>query len=211
MPLRIVRRKSTGALTISGSVGGIRVQRRAASDDPKLAAEEAATLEVEILRGQWHGERRGGRTFAEAALSYLAAAERSESTKARVRRLVVAIGKDVKLRDVDQDMVVRLRSSMLRPSASPSTVERGIIVPLRAILRHAHRRGWCDLPAFEIPRRAEGRTRYLLPAEAERLIANAAPHLKPLILFLLTTGSRMSEAIELNWPDVDLIGARVIF
>ena len=51
MPLRIVRRKSTAALTISGSVGGIRVQRRAASDDPKLAAEEAATLEVEILRG----------------------------------------------------------------------------------------------------------------------------------------------------------------
>jgi hypothetical protein len=50
MPLTVVRRKSTGALTISGIVAGRRVQRRAQSDDPKLAREEAAALEAEILR-----------------------------------------------------------------------------------------------------------------------------------------------------------------
>jgi integrase len=34
---------------------------------------------------------------------------------------------------------------------------------------------------------------------------------QPLLVLLLGTGARMSEAIELDWRDVDLAGARVIF
>ena len=43
------------------------------------------------------------------------------------------------------------------------------------------------------------------------LIAAAASHLKPLLTFLLCTGARLSEAVYLEWRDVDLIGARAIF
>jgi len=210
MPLKVTRRASTGALTISGTVAGTRVRRRAQSDDPKLAAEEAAALETELLRTAWPGERRGSRTFAEAVTSYLEATPRTESTKARVRRLLLALG-TVTLGEIDQGTVGRLKKTVLRRGASPATVSRGIIVPLRAILRHAHRRGWCDPPAFETPRRPEGRTRYLLPAEADRLISAAAPHVRPLLLLLLSTGARMSEAIELDWRDIDLQGNRAIF
>jgi integrase len=210
MPLTITRRRSTGALTIAGYVGGRRLRRRAQSNDPKLAKEEAAALEAELLRGAWHGERRGVRTFAEAVTSYTAAVPRSESTKARLNRLVLALG-TARLGEIDQDTVNRLQKKVLRPGAKAATVSRGVIVPLRAVLRHAHRRGWCDAPVFEIPRQAEGRTHYLLPDEAERLIAAAAPHIKPLLIFLLATGARMSEAIELEWRDVDLPGGRVIF
>jgi integrase len=210
MPLKITRRKSTGALTISGIVAGTRIRRRAQSDDPKLAAEEAAALEAELLRTAWHGERRGSRTFAEAVTSYLEAAPRTESTKARVRRLLLALG-TARLGEIDQGTVGHLKKTVLRPNASLSTIERGIIVPLRAILRHAHRRGWCDAPMFEIPRRSEGRTRYLLPAEAERLLTAAAPHVRPLLVFLISSGARMSEAIELDWRDLDLQGNRAIF
>ena len=46
---------------------------------------------------------------------------------------------------------------------------------------------------------------------AHRLIDAAAPHLKPLLTFIICTGARLSEAIELEWRDVDLEGARVIF
>src|SRR5215471_16333463 len=193
MPLRIVRRKSTGALTITGTVGGQRVQRRAASDDPKLALEEAAILEAKLLRQEWHGERKGQRSFAEAALSYLEAAPRSESTKARVRRLVVAIGKDAKLREVDQDTAIRLRSTLLRPGSSPATYLREVVAPVRAILRHAVDRGWAEPIRIVVPKLAAGRTRYLLPDEADQLIDAAAPHLRPLIIFLIGTGARMSE------------------
>ena len=57
--------------------------------------------------------------------------------------------------------------------------------PIRAVLLRAYRRGWCDRPSFEIPRENEGRTRYLLPDEAERLIAAAAPHLQTSLILLL--------------------------
>lgn len=61
MPLTVVRRKQTGAITISGTIrlmGGLtmRVQRRAASNDPALAAEEASVLEAEILRYDWYDQ-----------------------------------------------------------------------------------------------------------------------------------------------------------
>ena len=51
----------------------------------------------------------------------------------------------------------------------------------------------------------------MTPDEAERLIAAASPHLQPLLVFLLGTGARLSEAIYLDWRDVDLVGARAIF
>ena len=208
--LRLSRRPDTGALTIVGTVAGQRIRRRAQSDNRRLAEEEAAALEAAILRTAWHGERRGARSFSEAVISYLDSQPRAASTKRLLNRLLRAIG-DVPLSAIDQSATVRARRAMLAADPAPGTVVRHVIVPLRAVLLHAHRLGWCDAPAFEIPRQPEGRTRYLLPSEADRLLDAAAPHLKPLLIFLICTGARMSEALELEWRDVDLTGARAIF
>src|SRR5215472_5290079 len=102
MPLKVARRTSTGAWTISGAVGGRRIRPRAQSNDRRLAEEEAASFEFKLLREAWHGERRGVRTFAEAALSYLEAAPRSENQKARVKPLLPALG-DPALGQVNQE------------------------------------------------------------------------------------------------------------
>jgi integrase len=208
--LRVVIRPDTGALTIVGTVNGERIRIRAQSSSPQLAREEAATLEAKLLRADWHGERRGARSFADAALSYLEASPRSEGDKARISRILTGLG-DVSLADVDQDTIIDLKRKMLRPNPAPATLLREVIVPLRTIMRHAAHRKWCDLPFFEIPRSSPGRTAYLLPAEAERLIDVAAPHLRPLLIFLLGTGARMSEALEIEWRDVDLNGGRATF
>jgi integrase len=207
----LVRRKSSGALTITGTVAGRRIRRRAQSDDPKLAEEEAAALEAELLRTAWHRERRASRTFAEAALSYLEAAPRSVHTNDYVRRILLGLGGEARLGQVDQDAATRLRRTLLKPDAKPSTYLRQIVTPLRAILRHAADRGWCNTPRIATPKTPGGRTRYLLPGEAERLIAVAAPHLRPLVAFLIGTGARMAEAVYLDWRDVDLTGGRAIF
>jgi hypothetical protein len=69
MPLKVIRRKETGSLTIDGTVAGQRIRRRAASNNVSLAREEAAALEAETLRQEWHGERRGARSFSEAVVS----------------------------------------------------------------------------------------------------------------------------------------------
>jgi integrase len=210
MPLKVTRRASTGAITITGSVAGTRVRRRAQSNDPKLAAEEAAALEAEILRTAWHGERRGSRTFAEAALSYIEAAPRSPNHKARIHRLLKAMG-NIPLTAANQEKALELKRKLLRPDAAPGTYTRAIIMPMRAILNYAQKLGWCDVPHFVVPREHKGRTRFLRPNEVERLIAAAAPHLRPLLTFLVGTGARMTEAVYLDWRDVDLTGARAIF
>jgi len=210
MPLTVTRRKSSGALTITGTVAGQRIRRRAQSDELTLAREEAAALEADLLRTEWHGERRGVRSFAEAALSYLEAAPRSEHTLSYVGRILRTLG-DVRLGEVDQSAANRLRRVMLPVSASEATYLREVVTPLRAILRHAADQRWCDLPRIKTPRTPGGRTRYLLPDEAERLVEAAAPHLRPLLVFLVATGARMAEAVYLDWRDVDLVGARAIF
>ena len=194
--------------TITGTVAGQRIRSRAQSAERRLAREEATALEAKLLREDWHGERRGSRSFSEAILSYFEAGARAIGDKRRINRIHELLG-DIKLSDLDQAAIDRCRRE-LAPDASPATVRRGIIVPLRAVLLHAHRRGWCDRPSFEIPRETEGRTRYLLPAEAERLLAAAKPHIRTLLILLLGAGMRMSEALELDWRDVDLQGARAI-
>ncbi len=216
MPLRSIRRKDRASvLTIEGSIklkdgSSVRIRRRAASDNLALAEEERIALEAEILRTDWHGERRGSRSFDEALISYLESKPRHETTKRLLRRIREHLGGETLLSAIDQDRVNALRRKML-PHAAPASVTRHIITPLRAVLRHAHRHRWCDAPMFEAPPAPQGRTLFMLPAETDRLVEAAAPHLRPLIVFLICTGARLSEAIYLDWQDVDIVGARAIF
>ena len=183
------------------------MRTRAASNDLAVAREEATTLEAQLLRDAWHGERRGALPFAQAVRSYLAAKPRSAGDQRRIRRIEKMLGA-LPLRSVNQAELDKVRDRLHPKGAAPATIRRGIVAPVRAVLWHAQRRGWCEAPVFEVPKDGVGRTRYLLPAEAERLIEAAAPHLRPLLLFLIGTGARVAEALELTWREVDLAGCR---
>jgi len=220
---RVIKRKDTGTLQIAGTdpVTEKRVRQAARAGSHKLAQEEAAALYTARLRESWHGPRLGAHTFAEAALSYCQARQLRPSEIQRVLRLHDAIGGETLLRSIDQDTIARAREHSIQharkrnphrePQFSAATLQREIIAPLRAVLTHAARRGWCGVPLFETQSTPQGRTLFLMPDEAERLIAAGAEHLRPLLLFLLGTGARLSEALELEWRDVDLVGARAIF
>ena len=94
---------------------------------------------------------------------------------------------------------------------SPATKRRIVYGPLTTILNHGAARGWCPPPKLQQPAVPKGKTRWLAPAEALRLLDAAAPHLRPLLHFILCTGARMSEALDLDWADVDLPAARAVF
>lgn len=212
--LRIVKRKQTGSLTISGSIklkdgSSVRVQRRAKSDVLALAREEAAVIEADILRTDWHGERREVHCFDEAIVKYMEAKPRNPATALRVDRLRLAIGGNTPLAAITQDTISELRDGRWQGCAE-ATILREVITPLRAILKVAAKRKLCDEPDFETPETPDGRIEFFLPSEAERMILAVAPHLKPFLIFLFCTGARMSEALYLDWRDVDLAGGRVI-
>ena len=223
MPLKVVVRKQTGALTISGTIPlkdgtSVRVQQRAKSNDLARAREEAAVIEAEILRRDWHGERRDAHvhTFDDAIVKYLEAKPRNQRTAMQVERLRKTIGGATPLASIDQDLISRLRrerqekAAAAGKEAAESSLLREVQVPLNAILRVAARRKMCDFPTFETVEVTEGRIVFFLPSQAEQMIMAVRPHLKPFLTFLFTTGARMAEALYLDWRDVDLIGAKAI-
>jgi len=211
--LRITRRSDrAGVFTIEGRVAGQRIRKRAASDNFRLAQEEAAALEAELLRSEWHGPRRGVKSFAQAVELYLETKERSASTRARLGQLVRAAGPDLRLKDIDQAWINKLAKRLLRPDAAPDTKRRGIIVPVRAVMTLAAKQRWCDRPEFDGPDETpQSRCLFLLPHEALELVAACGPALSVLTRFIIGTGARMSEALEVEWEDVDLAAGKVIF
>jgi len=208
MPLRVVRRPDSPVLWIAGTVRGRRIRESAGTSDHELAEEYRATREAGLYRAAVHGAREPV-AVAAAVESYLDhAGPHSPATLARLRRILAALGPRAMLHQVDQQTADRLAQQLLRPGATPATRLREVTTPLRAILAHAARRGWCDPPRLEAPPPPPARTEWLTPAEVDALADAAASHLRPLIVFLAATGARLGEALALEWPDVDLAHAR---
>ncbi len=211
MSLRVVRRKGTKTLYIRGTVRGIRCYEATGTESRALAEAYRAKRETQLFEGALVG-RRVAVSFGEAALSYLEFEPRSERTEYDVQRLIDYFGPDRPLHVViTQDAADAAVRAMLGIYAAPGGKRRAVYAPLTAILNHAHARGWCDKPGFQMPALPRGKTRWLTPAEALRLVDAAAPHLRPLLLFILCTGARLSEALYLDWADVDLPAAKAVF
>jgi integrase len=87
----------------------------------------------------------------------------------------------------------------------PGTIVRNSLTPRTAVLHDAAKQGWCDLPRpFTRPKFKDARTRWARFEEANRILQNSAPHVRPLFLFLMLSGCRVSEVVNLKWQDVDL-------
>lgn len=219
MPLTVYARpdRPGGTLQISGVVQlpngrTIQIRRSAGTTSRRLATEAAAALEAQILRDAYHGERRGARSYAEALAEWLSAAPRAPQEQWRHRRVHAAIGPDVTLADINQELVNRVRRQLLSPDAKASTIIRQVISPIRTIVLYAADQGWCDRPRFVKPRQPKGRTLFLLPGEAERAHdAFQTPQLQAYFLTGIDTGARSSEVLDAEWADVDLTGARINF
>lgn len=210
MPLRVTRRAGTTLWQITGTVAGQRVRQSAGTADKRLAQEAAAALEARLYRAAVHGTRPPV-AWEAACASYLDAHPPRPTQAAALLRITQALGR-AWIGDIDQATVDRLCAAVCRPDAAPATKLRQVIGPVRAVLMHAARRGWCDPPLLEVPDGATGsrRTRWLTPEEFHRLQAAAAPHLRPLLVFLVCTGARLGEALALDWRQMDLRHARAL-
>lgn len=135
--------------------------------------------------------------------------ERSDATRAYVARLLAHF-RTKKLTEIRQSSLHGAYQAVLADGlrASPATKNRAVVTPLRAIMNFAALQEWCDAPKLKGPSITEAPKQFLLPSQATQLVQAAAPHLQPLFIFLIGTGARMSEALELEWKDVDLRARR---
>lgn len=216
MSLKAIRRKDRpGSYQIVGKIPGLAfIRRTAISRTSALAREEAATLEARLLREQFHGrpEGRGDRLFAEIAAAYVRHEPREQYNIDRIAAISRALGPSATAGEIDQERVDRLTSEIIvKAQPSPHTVRAFVITPLRAVLNYGHKRKWCDRPDFDLPKLRTKTPVIFLPREAQRMVEAAAPHLRPLLVFLFGTGARLGESLSLDWREVDLTGARAIF
>jgi integrase len=207
MPLKKFRRGEFWY--VRGTVKQRPCYEAAGTTDETQAEEYRAKREAELYEAALYGDR-AVVSFRAAALSYRKAGLHSERTKGYVDALIRHFGVR-RIATIKQHAIDQAALRICGPHAKPATRRRTVFTPLVAIMNHGAKRGWCDKPAFDLPRSPKGKTLWLAPSEATILLAEAAPHLRPLLHFILCTGARLSEALELQWSDVDLTEARVIF
>jgi len=193
---------------VRGTVRSVRVYETAGTADAARAEEYRARREAQLWDRSVIGER-GSHSFGEATLIYLQKQHPGPSFRVTLKRLV----DHFEHRSVDQIGQTALDEYLAKhhPKSAPGTIIRAVITPLTAVLRVAAKRGWCDRPDFERPKVPTPATRWLSHDEADRLVAACAPHLRPLVVFLLHTGARLSEALRLDWSNMDLKARRVVF
>ena len=131
----------------------------------------------------------------------------------QITNLLDCLGDDMRLDRLADDDVSIMMATM-RGRMADSSANRHLTL-LRAILRMA-RDAWgveVAMPNFKTHWLTEPapRDRWLRPEEADRVIAEAADHLKPPIAFSLLTGVRQENAIALDWSQVDMKALTITF
>lgn len=142
-------------------------------------------------------------TFQEAAASYV-----QHGGEARyLQRLIERFGAEEV--STITPLAVRTAALEIYPDALPSTRNRHVITPARAVLYHAHEMGW-RMPArirlFPAPktRKTVPAGRRWLETFIDQCDADGLSHLAALVLLMNLCGARVSEAVALLGEHVDL-------
>lgn len=207
MPLKLIAgRHGSPYWYIRGSVRGIRVDESTGCVDKKAAEDIRIKRANELLTRSIHGDT-AVRTFAEAALSYMDGGGDGQ----HLAPILKHFGPKKLLANIGQAELDEC-ARKLYPRGAASTANRKVYTPISAVLHHAAAKKWCPKPVIARPKNHDKqRVRWITHAEADLLIAAASVHIKPLVIFLLSTGARLSEALYLEWEDVDLSRAHVVF
>jgi integrase len=204
MPLKLLRRPGRPHWYMRGTVRGISIYEGTGVADQKAAEAIRARREWEIVQRSVFGPEATA-TFVGAAVSYLEAG----GERTYLKPIIARIG-SVPLAKIDQALIEKTARA-LYPNGSPATLNRQAFTPIAAVLNHAAERGMCTKRVIKRPKQPQGRVRWLTFEEAERLLDACAPHLNPLVMFLLGTGARLSEALYLDWRELDLNRRHVSF
>ncbi|MET4804430.1 site-specific integrase [Bradyrhizobium sp. LB11.1] len=204
MPLKLYQRAGSPNWYLRGTLRGISVRESCQTDDRKIAEEIKAKREWEILQRSVYGIKASG-TFLGAIAIYL-----ENDGDARFLQPLIDHFRSTALAKIDQ-AAADAAAIAIYPGLAPATINRQLYTPLSAVINMAASKDYCAPVKFKRPKLPKGRVRWILHAEAFKLIEACALHLKPLVAFLFYTGARVGEALWLDWRNVDLQRGQVQF
>jgi len=215
MPLRLTKRKGSPHWYVRGSVRGTHVFETAGTDDKAAAEAFRIKRESQLLDDSVFGPG-STVTFADAVVSYLDAGGEARfigtwDHKKKTGTLLAGhfgFRPLAKIGQTEADDAAR----KLLPNAGPATRKRHIYVPLNAILNHADSKGWGRAPKLKAPKVPESQHAWATPEWVSTLLPHCAPRLRRLVMVLVYTGARLSEALRLSWDcDVSLQQRTIVF
>lgn len=195
MSLKIYRRGDVWHYR--GTVAGRRLRGSTGTANKEIAARYAAEVEDRVWKGTFDGPQ-AVLTFAHAAIKYRAAGKQT-----RFLERIEDYWKDTLVKDINAGVIIQ-SARELYPNASGATRNRHVLIPTQAVINHAAELGLCSKISV---RRFEVFTAVKKPASIEwvrSFMRHSPPHLGGLGLFMLMTGTRVSEALNLSWDDLDL-------
>lgn len=191
-----------------GTFDGKRIRKSLGTRDEQAAKELCAHYEARLWKRRTYGEE-AVRTFEEAAESYLL-----QGGEGRYLPKIIKYFKGRPIGSI-KPAEVRHMAMHLYPTAQPSTKNRQAIIPARAVINHAHDLGWCGpmrVKQFDVPKSRKHKPvdRQWMEAFIAEADRSGLPHLSGLVLFMHTTASRVSEAINLLGHHIDLKSRTVV-
>lgn len=188
------------------SYNGGRLQESTGTAIKKQAQEYHDKRRAEL----WEQERLGIKPrylWDEAVLRYLD--EMSHKATAKDDKMILRWWQKhfegSELASIKRDAIDRLTKVARAEGVSDGTVNRRLAV-LRALLRKASNDWeWLDrIPKVRMLPAGKGRTRFLSPLEAQRLLQELPEHLRSMTAFALCTGLRQGNIKRLKWSQVDI-------
>jgi integrase len=183
---------------VRGTEARVKLNRSTGTSDRRTAQKLLAQWRNECRRIAVEGTKPDVPTFASAVASYLKAGRSHRFIEPLLEHFA-----EKPLTEIDQ-AAIDAAAVALYPDATPATRNRQAYSPTSAVLRHAG-----VTIALRRPKGVSGNRRldWLRPEQAFRLLRSARdihPRFHALLVFLLYTGVRLSEALRLEWKDVDL-------
>lgn len=198
---------------IEFKVDGRRYRRSSGTNIKRKAVRIEEKWRQEIHDGKHHIGTIKTLTIKEAADRYFSSVIQPKNNRANSKKaeryslnaIVRKFSPTTRLDNIKSEDLARWRDQMLSQGYAPATANR-YMASLRAIMNRAHSE-WNALkvvPQFHLLPLDNNRCRYLSIEEENAILEKSPPHLKRLIVFLIDTGARLSEALDLTWNHVDL-------
>jgi len=188
---------------------GGRRYREVIGPNRKLADRVLAKRLVEVAEGRFLDvKEQPTTTFDEIAELFLAYSRTNKLSYERDERSIALLRGSFggKLLDQIRPLDVEKHKTARRKLVGPATVNRELACFKTMFSKAVIWGKATNNPVKKVTffREPPGRARFLSAEEIERLLAEAADHLKPILIVALYTGMRKSEILRLTWRDVDL-------
>lgn len=198
MSIRLYRRRGSSIWHYRGTVAGHRLRGSTCTANREIAARLASQIENQHWQCRLDGPQEV-LTFPKAVAIYLGAGKPD-----RFIGRLEDYWKNTKIKDINPGAIKQCAID-LYPNAGGATRNRQVIVPTQAIINHCAELGLC--PPIKI-KRFKFETKIKTPAtlawiEAFRAHADR-PDVGVLALFMFATGARISEALAVQWDDIDI-------